>query len=91
MTVAVLTGQGGRVVGIDGEFPHLKRFAGDTLVKALGKGDFIEQPIGSAVIGNMLGAVCIQHIAHQAVPVPMLAAGELPQVACGQCCRGVHV
>ena len=39
------------------ERPHLKFFGGNALVVGLGEGDFIEQPVSAAVIGDMLGPV----------------------------------
>ena len=53
------------------------------LEELLREGDFVEQPVGAARIGHVLGAVRKQDAFHKAVPVPVLAAAELAQIGFG--------
>jgi len=43
-----------------GEFPYLKFLGGNTLVVGLNDRDFVQKPIRSAVLGNMLRAVGVE-------------------------------
>ena len=47
--------------------------------------DLVEQPISAGLVGDILGPVREQHVPHDAVPVPLLGAGELVQVRRGEC------
>ncbi len=51
--VAVLYGDRAGVVGVDGEFPDLKGLFGHPYLGALGKSDFVEKPVGAALIGDV--------------------------------------
>jgi hypothetical protein len=62
-----------------GEFPYLKFLGGNTLVVGLNDRDFVEKPIRSAVLGNMLRAVGVENVAVNRVSIPVVAAGELRQ------------
>ena len=42
------------------------------------------EPLGAALLGHVTHAVGIEHARLYRVPIPMLRAGELPQVACGE-------
>src|SRR5205807_2520944 len=75
--VAILASEGGRLVGTYGKFPKLEAFGGNALVVGLDDRDFIQEPIGSGCIGNVLGSVCEQHLSVDGMAIPMLAAGEL--------------
>jgi hypothetical protein len=46
-----------------GEFPYLKFLGGNTLVVGLNDRDFVQKPIRSAVLGNMLRAVGVENVA----------------------------
>ena len=41
--------------------------------------DFVQKPIRSAVLGNMLRAVGVENVAVNRVSIPVVAAGELRQ------------
>ena len=84
VAVAVLAGEGGAAVGMHPEPPELERFGGDALVIALREGDVIEQPVRSALLGDIFRTVRIQDLAHEGMAVPCLGAGELPQVVGGE-------
>ncbi len=75
--VAVVTGDGGGSVGADVEGPHLEFFSGDFPVVGLNQSDFIEEPIGLPVFGDMLRACAIsqRHLVRCA-----LACGAPPFV-----------
>jgi hypothetical protein len=56
----------------------------------LGNGDFVEEPIGASGIGHVFDAIGESHAVDEAVAIPMLAAGELPQIGFGECLRVRH-
>src|ERR1700677_5370198 len=62
-----------------GEFPYLKFLGGNRLVVGLNERDFVQKPIRSAVLGNMLRAVGVENVAVNRVSIPVVAAGELRQ------------
>ena len=68
-----------RAVGIDRQLPDLEFLARNRFLEALREGDLVEQPVGAALVGDVFGAVGKEDPAHQAVAVPMFAAGELRQ------------
>lgn len=72
------SGEQGRAVGIDGERPHLKFLGGKAPVAAPGEGDFVEQPVSAALLGDILRAVGVEHIPDKGMRAPMFTAGELP-------------
>jgi len=78
------------VVGIHVEFPELKLLGCKELVETLREGDFVNQPIGTGCLGDILHAVRIQNVAHHRVTIPLFAAGELDQVGFGECFRIGH-
>lgn len=57
VVVAVIAGEACRPVGIDRELPDLERFAGNCLLVKLHDRDGVEQPVGSALIGDVFRAV----------------------------------
>jgi len=43
-------------------------------------GDDVEQPVGAAMLGDVLGSIRVADAADESVPVPMFGAGELAEV-----------
>jgi hypothetical protein len=84
IAVAVLTREGGGLVGMHPQCPKLEGFGGHALGEALCQGDLIQQPIGSSGVGHILSAVRKENRAHEAVTVPLLGARELPQGGWGE-------
>ena len=80
VVVAVLTDQRGGIVWLDRELPHLEFFSGDAFIVRLNDRDFIEEPIGFGLVGDVLGTVGEQHLAVDAVAIPLFGTGELRQV-----------
>src|SRR5262249_23705563 len=78
--VAVITGDCALVIVMHFERPDLKWLGFDCLVMLLGYGDDVEQPVGAAVFGNVLGSIRVGDIADERVAVPVFAAGELIEV-----------
>src|ERR1700693_1943237 len=70
-----------------GEFPYLKFLGGNTLVVGLNDRDFVQKPIRSAVLGNMLRAVGVENVAVNRVSIPVVAAGELRQFGLAESLR----
>ena len=87
IAVAVIAGERSGPVGPYGELPELKSCGGDSLVIGLNDRDFVEKPIRSAVLGNVLRAVGVENVAVNGVPIPVFAAGELRQVVFAECLR----
>ena len=74
-------------VGTYGELPDLKFLGGDSLVVGLNDRDFVQKPIRSAVLGNVLRAVGVKNIAVDRMAIPVVAAGELRQVGFAESLR----
>jgi hypothetical protein len=74
-------------VGMYGEFPDLKFLGGDCLVVGLNDRDLVEKPIRPTVLGNVLGAVGVENIAVDPVPIPVFAAGELREIVFAESLR----
>ena len=55
-----------------GEFPYLKFLGGNTLVVGLNDRDFVQKPIRSAVLGNMLRAIGVENVAVNRVSIPVV-------------------
>ena len=53
-----------------GEFPYLKFLGGNTLVVGLNDRDFVQKPIRSAVLGDVLRAVGVQNVAVDRMAIP---------------------
>ena len=88
VVIAVFDPQRGGIVGPHVEFPDLKRLTTNRLVVALSDGDFVEQPVGAALVGDVFGAVGEQNVSVEGVPVPMLATGKLAEFGFAEfCCR----
>src|SRR5882672_1761692 len=80
LAVAIVTRKRSCSVGIYGEFPDLKFFGGNGLVVGLNDRDFVQKPVRSTVLGNVLRAVGIENVPVDSVPVPVFAAGELREL-----------
>ena len=87
VAVAIIAGERSGPVGAHGEFPDLKFLGGDSLVVGLNDRDFVEKPIRSAVLGNVLRAVGVENVAVDPVPIPVFAAGELREIAFAESLR----
>jgi hypothetical protein len=46
----------------------------------LGDCDDVEQPVGSALLGEKLSAIGVEHRTIDAVAIPVFRAGELPEL-----------
>jgi hypothetical protein len=60
--------------------------SGYTLLRthaALREGDLVQQPIGSAPLGDVFRALGEQHGANKTVAIPLFRAAELPQIGSG--------
>jgi hypothetical protein len=68
----------GNFIKLHGKFPDLKFLGGDALAVRLNDCDFVPEPIRSTVLGNVLRAVGVEK------PIPILAAGELREIACAE-------
>src|ERR1035438_9531580 len=70
-----------------GEFPYLKFLGGNSLVVGLNDRDFIQKPIRSAVLGNMLRAVGVENAVGDPVPIPVFTASELREIVLAESLR----
>jgi hypothetical protein len=70
-----------------GELPDLKFLGGKSLVVRLNDRDFVQKPMRSTVLGNVLCAVGVENVAVDSVPIPVFAAGELREVAFAESLR----
>lgn len=70
VVVAVLNGAHAGAVGVDGEFPDLKRLTRHALFEALCERDFVEKPVRTAFVGDMFGTVCEQNVPAESMAVP---------------------
>ena len=84
IAVAIVARKRSGSIGTHGELPDLKFLCGDSLVVGLNDSDFIQKPIRSAVLGNVLRAVGVENVAVDPMPIPMFTAGELREIACAE-------
>src|ERR1700733_14174250 len=91
IAVAIVARKRSGSVGTHGELPDLKFLRGDSLVVGLDDRDFVQNPIRSTVVGNVLRAVGVENVPIDPVPIPVFAAGELGEVAFAESlrCHGV--
>src|ERR1035438_1587089 len=75
----------------NGELPDLELFDGDAFVMLLRDSDNVQQPVGPALVGDVLCAVREQYRAIDAMPIPVLRACELAELNFGECCCVRHV
>jgi hypothetical protein len=68
-------------VGAYGELPDLKFLGGNSLVVGLNDRDFVQKPIRPTLFGNVSRAVGVENVPVDPVPIPVLAAGELREIA----------
>ena len=87
IVVAIVARKRGGSVGMYGELPDLKILGGDGLVVRLDDSDFIQKPICTAVLGNVLRAVGVENVAVDPMPIPIVTAGELREIACAESLR----
>jgi len=87
VAVAIVARERGASVGTHGEFPDLEFLGGDSVVVRLDERDFVQQPIRSAVLGNVLRAVGVENVAVNPVPIPRFTARELREIACAESLR----
>ena len=66
--------------GPDVERPDLERLVGYGCVMRLGEGDFVEEPVGAGVFGEVLRAFGVEDAAVEAMAKELFAAGELREV-----------
>ena len=81
VAVAIVAGKSSGSVGTYGELPDLKFLGRNSLVVGLNDRDLVQQPICSTVLGNVLCAVGIENVAVDSVPIPILAARKLREIA----------
>src|ERR1035438_7100361 len=91
IAVAIVARKRSGSIGTYGELPDLKFLRGDSLVVGLDDSDFIQKPIRSAVLGNVLRAVGVENVAVDPMPIPIVTPGELRQIACAESLRRHNV
>src|ERR1700733_1073352 len=77
VAVAIVARKRSASVGTYGELPDLKFVGGDSLVVRLNDRDFVQKPIRLTLLGNVLGAVGMENVAVDPVPIPGFAPGNL--------------
>ena len=65
----------------------MKFFGGNGLVVRLNDRDFVQKPIRSTMLGNVLRAVGVENVPVDPVPIPVFAAGELREIAFAESLR----
>jgi hypothetical protein len=80
VAVAIVACKRSGSVGMYGEIPDLKFLGGNSLVVGLNDHDFVQKPIRSTVLGDVLRAVGVENVSVDPVPIPVFAAGELREV-----------
>src|ERR1035438_5560512 len=73
--------------GRTASFQNLKFFGGNGLVVRLNDRDFVQKPIRSTMLGNVLRAVGVENVPVDPVPIPVFAAGELREIAFAESLR----
>jgi len=71
VAIAIVARKRSGSVGTYGELPDLEFLGGDSLVVGLNDRDFVQKPIRSAVLGNVLRAVRVKNIAVDRMAVPV--------------------
>jgi hypothetical protein len=80
VAVAVLASEDAAMAHeINLERPDLKFFGGNALVVGLDEGDFVQQSVSAAAIGDMLGPVREQHVGIDRAAIPVFGAGKVAQ------------
>src|ERR1035437_4633059 len=87
VAVAIVARKRSGSVGMYCEFPDLKFLGGNSLAVGLNDRDFVQKPIRSTVLGNVLRAVGVKNVAVNPVPIPIFAAGKLREVAFAESLR----
>jgi hypothetical protein len=86
IAVAIVARKCGGSVGTYGEFPDLK-FLGSNSLEGLNDRDFVEKPIRSSVLANVLRAVDAENVAVDPVPIPAFTAVKLREIAFAESLR----
>jgi hypothetical protein len=87
VAVAIVARKRSGTVGTYGKVPDLKFLGGNCLVVRLNDRDFVQKPIRSTVLGNVLRAVGVENVPVYPVPIPVFAAGELREIAFAESLR----
>jgi hypothetical protein len=87
IAVAVVARKRSGSVGTYGEFPDLKFLGGNSFVVGLNDRDFVQKPIRATVLGNVPRAVGVENVPVDSVPIPILAARKLREVAFAESLR----
>ena len=87
VAVAIIARKSCGTIWTYGKIPDLKFLGGDSLVVGLNDRDFVQKPIRSTVLGKVLRAVGVENIPVDPVPIPVLAAGELREIAFAESLR----
>src|SRR5208282_1521887 len=66
------------------ERPGLEGFGGNALFIPLCNGDRVQEPVGATLVGDVFRAVGEHDDTVDGMPVPVLGAGELPQIDFGE-------
>ena len=85
VAVAVVASERRGVVVFHRQFPMLEFLRRDALFVTLRQGDLVDKPISPRRRPPHVRPVGKKHVAHQSMPIPILAARELRQVGFGQC------
>lgn len=78
--VAVCADKRCGLVRLDGERPCLERLALYGRLVVLQKGDCVDEPIRSRLVGKVFDAIGIEDVAREGMAIPVLGACELPQI-----------
>jgi hypothetical protein len=87
VAVAIIASERSGSVGAYSELPDLKFLGGNSLVVGLNDCDFVQKPVCSTVLGNVLSAVGVENVPVDPVAIPVFAAGELREVAFAESLR----
>jgi hypothetical protein len=80
VVTSILAGQISRHVGVYVQLPYLESLRADAFVVKLRERNLVEQPVGAYAVGHMLRAVGEMNLAVEGMAIPLLGAGELPEV-----------
>ena len=79
--VAIIAGKPSGAVATYGELPDLEFLGGNSLVVELNDRDFVQKPIRTAVLRNVLRAVGVVNVEVDPMPKQVFAAAELCEIA----------
>ena len=78
--VAIIAGKPSGAVAMYGELPDLKFLCGNSLVIGLNDRDFVQKPIRTAVLSNVLRTVGVVNVVVDPMPKQVFAAAELCEI-----------